>query len=187
MLEVSFQSVVNYNCATSSFSSSFSFVPFTSNHFHSTLLKDVHVTNGNGSLSVSVEQLRLHPQYSIFRTIRFPDYDMALVQTAQVLDGWTLAHSSICLPAAKLDAEITCFIGGTGGGGEFGGQNNDVAFEVKEMSHCNASQHYNGIITERTFCAERSTGREEPSACLPPYLPLLCLTRLVIPFPAAEI
>lgn len=98
---------------------------------------------------------------------------MALVETTQVLDPWTLAHSSICLPAAKLDAEITCFIGA------LGNQNGDsVAFEVKEASHCNATQHFNGIITERTFCAER-TGSEEPDPCLPPYLPLLCLTRSV--------
>lgn len=117
-----------------------------------------------------IQQVRIHPHYSLFRTIRYPDYDMALLETELPLPKSIISTSAICLPSSKLDPEITCFLGDYGSG--------DTAFEVVETSFCNSSRQFDGSMTTRTICAARTglPDADSPSPCLPPYLPLLCLT-----------
>ena len=151
-----------------------------------TQLKDIRITNQNRTWSVPVTQVRIHPKYSIFRSIRFPDYDMALLETVSVLNSSIINSSSICLPKAKIDPEITCFIGTNTGTGTVdtdiksaaASTTPETAFEVLEITYCNSSDQFQGAMTARSICAARTglTDSQQPAPCLPPHLPLLCLT-----------
>ncbi|XP_075676872.1 uncharacterized protein LOC113790249 isoform X2 [Dermatophagoides pteronyssinus] len=131
-----------------------------------------NLTANVGGKEFPIERVRVHTKYSVFRTIRFPDYDMALIETSDTIPEQLLNHSSICLPSSKLDPEITCFIGNY--------RNSDTAFKVLESSYCNSTKHFAGSLTDRFVCAAEDGGnsnvQSKPGVCLPPYLPLICLS-----------
>ncbi|KAH9525974.1 hypothetical protein DERF_000095 [Dermatophagoides farinae] len=131
-----------------------------------------NLTVNVGGKEMPIERVRVHPKYSNFRTIRFADYDMALIETSELIPEHSLNHSSICLPSSKLDPEITCFIGNY--------RNSDTAFKVLESSYCNTTEHFAGLLTNRHVCAAEDSGnsaiQSKPGICLPPYLPLICLS-----------
>lgn len=118
----------------------------------------------NDPSHLPVGEVRLHPKYSVFRTIRFADYDLALVSLTTPLPPSLLASSSISLAPTRLDPKITCFLGSVG----------DTAFEVVPSALCNSTAHLAGSLTPRFVCAVR-TPSVFPS-CVPPYLPLICLS-----------
>lgn len=97
----------------------------------------------------------------MFRTRRFPDYDMALLHVNQSLPLTAINRSSICLPKTKPDSGITCFIG-------------DTAFKVQESPFCNSTKQFNGAVTERQICAVNED--ESTNICLPSNQPLTCLS-----------
>lgn len=129
-------------------------------------VKELLIQNGNKSEAFNITQIRIHPKYSIFRTIHFPDNDMALVETEQILPKSTISPSIITLPESRLDPKITCFLGTYG----------DTAFEVMETSVCNSSEHFAGSLTNRLICAWRTPPTNGNKNCLPPHLPMICLT-----------
>lgn len=114
--------------------------------------------------SSPVTEIRLHSKYSLFRTMLFPDHDLALVQTLDAVPR--NISSTICLPTVKLDPPITCFIGSY--------DNADTAYEVKKPTDCQVVNHFPSM-TNRQLCAEPAN-YDANKYCLPGYMPMSCLT-----------
>lgn len=108
--------------------------------------------------SGKVNHIRAHPHYSLFRSLRFPDFDLALVHTQDVQN----TSRAVCLPPHAIDAQITCLVPTRAG---------DVPYEVVDAPACNSSKHFNASLTGRHLCARTQTRQ-----CVGVGSPLMCLS-----------
>ena len=110
--------------------------------------------------NVTLKRVFAHFRFTRFRSLRVPDFDFALLETSSAVPEPALP---VCLPNHAIDPEITCFVRT---------QDAEVSLHVLETSACNSSQHFNGRLTQRHFCAQHVSGR----TCDVVARPLLCLS-----------
>ncbi len=125
-------------------------------------------------IDIKISKIQIHSHYSKFRSLRFSDYDIALVETNRILN---ISETNIvCLPAHQIDPEITCFVGTPFGDNSFG----DIPYEVIEKQVCNSSKHFNKSLTSRHFCANTNTqgsiSSTDNKRCVPNGSALICLS-----------
>lgn len=109
----------------------------------------VVVVVGGETQTISIESVRLHPRYSIFRTIRYPDNDLALMKMKNMINESMAKTFGICLPEAKVDAAITCFVHPDD---HQQGRPVDTSYEIIDMHVCNSTEHYAGHLTDNHLC-----------------------------------